>query len=113
MAISRGLSAGMAFLLVALLLSHHPATSKLVPRSVVNRLDTFAPLARREDSCGRTQVKPNNPAYEKLCGENSPKTHPCFTHWAGDLQWIEARPWLEPVEIAGQLRAKDDQMTGK
>ncbi|CDR88443.1 related to Mig1-Mig1 protein, induced during biotrophic phase [Sporisorium scitamineum] len=75
-------------------------------------------LARRSEvrkapsqaQCWPTTLSPNNPEYEKRCGEKSDAKHPCMTHWWNDLKSIQARPWLEPHDIQKMLFVKDDKM---
>ncbi|SPC64321.1 related to Mig1 protein, induced during biotrophic phase [Ustilago sp. UG-2017b] len=57
-------AANFGLLLVALVLMLHSVVSELTPN--IFTLD--------------------DKAYKSHCGEDSDPKHPCFTHWAGDLQ---------------------------
>lgn len=102
-------NANFGFLVMALVLMLHPVVAKLTPKPASHRL-----LARSiPDQCFLTPLKVQSDGYEKRCGDKSDSKHPCFTHWYGDLKSVDARPFLEPLDIAKAIMIKDDNMLGK
>ena len=63
--------------------------------------------------CGLTPLAVNNEEYEKRCGANSDPKWPCFTHYAGNLDYVTISPWLEPLDMTHETLLKDDQALGK
>ncbi|KAJ1036324.1 hypothetical protein NDA13_000204 [Ustilago tritici] len=52
----------------------------------------------------------NAAKYKERCEVDNLPHHTCFTHWFGDLNAVEARPFLEPFNITEKLMIKDDTM---
>lgn len=63
-------------------------------------------------TCGLTQLAINNPEYEKRCGEKSDPKWPCFTHYAGSLQYVRVEPWFDPLNMTEEVLIKDDKAVG-
>ncbi|SOV01958.1 uncharacterized protein UDID_08252 [Ustilago sp. UG-2017a] len=99
-------AANFGLLLVALVLMLHSVVGKLIPRHGSH-------LFAREnslDQCFLTKLVPNGAKYKERCEVDNLPHHTCFTHWAGDLTAVEARPFLEPLDITKKLMIKDDTM---
>jgi len=62
--------------------------------------------------CDLTPLVVNNAEYEKRCGIGSDPKWPCFTHWHGNLGFIKAMPWLEPLNLTEEILVKDNNAVG-
>ncbi len=81
-------------------------TAKLTPRSLSHRSERQSLAVRSDDA--QQGIPINNAEYEKLCGENSPKTHPCFTNWWSS---VSGATFTRGSEL--HMYAKDDKMMGE
>ncbi|KAJ1596412.1 hypothetical protein NDA14_007473 [Ustilago hordei] len=101
-------AANFGLLLIALVLLLDSVVGKLIPKHVNHHV-----FARQDsiDQCFLTKLDVNEKGYKDLCEGDKNPTHPCFTHWYGNLHDVDARPFLEPFDITQNLMIKDDKRT--
>lgn len=63
--------------------------------------------------CGLTSLVINDREFEEHCGPNSKTNWPCFTHIAGNLDYVIIEPWLEPIDMAKEIVVKDGFGAGR
>ncbi|KAJ1026081.1 hypothetical protein NDA18_003741 [Ustilago nuda] len=98
-------AANFGLLLVALVLTLHSVVGELIPRHVSHHL-----FARQDisEQCA-ANLAPNLKEYQNKCEvENEPR-HPCFTHWAGDLNEALICGLVDQLDVKKSLFFKDEQ----
>ncbi|SAM82715.1 related to Mig1 protein [Ustilago bromivora] len=85
----------------------HSAVGELIPRHVSHHL-----FARQDisDQCV-VNLASNYNEYKNKCEVGNEAKHPCFTHWAGDLNGALVCGLVDPLNIKKNLLIKNDHMT--